>query len=118
MGGTAQNDPRPGGQYRLEISDKRVASGSYVEVSPHERVVFTWGWEKGVSPVAPGTSTVTVTLTPDGNHTVVRLVHSDLPTEGAAEGHAKGWDHYLARLVVAATGGDPGADRWAETADN
>jgi len=38
---------------------------------------------------------VTVTLTPDGNHTVVKLVHSDLPSEGAAAAHGDGWDHYI-----------------------
>jgi hypothetical protein len=40
---------------------------------------------------------------------VVRLVHRELPDE-AVEAHDTGWPHYLARLGVAATGGDPGPD--------
>jgi len=39
-------------------------------------------------------------------------VHRDLPSTKAAESHGHGWDHYLARLKVAAGGGDPGEDPW------
>jgi hypothetical protein len=39
-------------------------------------------------------------------------VHRDLPDNEATASHAHGWDHYLARLVVAARGGDPGTDPW------
>lgn len=113
MGRTVDLDARPGGAHRIEVTGERVAAGEYVEVSPPERVVFTWGWETQDSPVRPGSSTVTVTLTPDGNHTVVKLVHSDLPGDGAAAGHGEGWDHYLPRLAIAATGGDAGPDPWA-----
>ena len=56
-----------------------------------------------------------VTLVPDGDHTIVRLVHSRLPSD-SANGHAAGWDHYLPRLVLAAAGGDPGADPWVQDA--
>jgi uncharacterized protein YndB with AHSA1/START domain len=113
MGTSAELDARPGGAHRVEVTEERVATGEYLEVSPPDRVVFTWGWETEASPVRPGTSTVTVTLTPDGNHTIVKLVHSDLPSDGAAVAHGDGWDQYLARLRVAAAGGDPGPDRWA-----
>ena len=37
-----------------------------------------------------------------------------LPGAEAAGSHAHGWDHYLARLVVAGGGGDPGEDRGPE----
>jgi uncharacterized protein YndB with AHSA1/START domain len=100
----------PGGLYRVDIQDGRVARGEYLEVSPPERVVFTWGWEGGASPVGPGSTTVSVTLVPDGADTIVRLVHGDLPDQAAADGHAAGWEHYLTRLQVAAEGGDPGPD--------
>lgn len=116
MGTSADVDPKPGGLYRVEIDGSHVARGEFVEVSPPDRVVFTWGWESGDSPVRPGSSTVEVTLTPDGDHTIVRLVHSDLPSSESAGAHATGWDHYLERLEIAGGGGDPGPDTWAERA--
>lgn len=45
MGGRVELDPRSGGVYRVEINTRDIARGEYVEVVPHRRVVFTWGWE-------------------------------------------------------------------------
>jgi uncharacterized protein YndB with AHSA1/START domain len=117
MGVSAEADPRPGGIYRVDVdAGGHVARGEFVEVSPPNRVVFTWGWESEDRVVPAGSSTVEVTLTPDGDHTIVRLVHSNLPSEESAGGHATGWDHYLPRLEVAAAGGDPGPDPWVQGA--
>ncbi len=106
-------EPYPGGVYRVEISGRDVVRGQYVEVEPPRRVVFTWGWEGTDQAVPPGSSTVEITLVPDGDHTIVRLTHRDLPVEARGL-HAQGWDHYLSRLVVAAEGGDPGPDPWTD----
>jgi len=78
-------------------------------VSPPHKVTYTWGWEDDGNPVPPGSSTVEITLTADGDDTIVRLVHRGLPLE-AVEPHAAGWRHYLARLATAGAGGDPGPD--------
>jgi uncharacterized protein YndB with AHSA1/START domain len=105
MGTTADLEPRPGGTFRVDYRGKDVASGTYLEVDPPRRVVFTWGWEMPDDPVPPGASTVEVTLSPtdDGGGTLVRLVHRDLPAE-AVDGHAEGWDFFLPTLAnVAAT---------------
>ncbi|HWM64209.1 MAG TPA: SRPBCC family protein [Solirubrobacterales bacterium] len=110
MGSSAEVEPSPGGIFRVEVSGSYVARGEYVEVSPPDHVVFTWGWESEDSPVRPGSSTVEVTLRPDGEETLVRLVHRDLPSEDSAGAHGRGWDHYLDRLRVAGAGGDPGPD--------
>lgn len=109
QGQAATLDPRPGGIYRVELSPEMVARGEYVELDPPHRLVFTWGWEGGGS-VAPGASTVEITLTPDGDGTHLRLVHSGLPTPESIEAHGKGWDDYIPRLAIAAAGGDPGPD--------
>jgi uncharacterized protein YndB with AHSA1/START domain len=111
----AMLDPRPGGLYRVNVTGTHVASGEYLEVSPNERVVFTWGWEGEGNPVPPGASTVEITLVPDGASTIVRLRHHGLPG-GPEDRHAEGWEHYLARLAVAAAGGDAGPDPWMESA--
>ena len=111
-GGSATLDPRPGGIYRVDINGRDVARGEYVEVVPHSRVVFTWGWEGEGSPLPPGASTVEVSLIPDGDGTIVRLRHLGLAAD-QRDAHAEGWAHYMPRLAVAASGGDPGADPWA-----
>ena len=107
-------DPRPGGLYRVNVNGRDVASGKYVEVTPNSKVVFTWGWEGKDQEVPPGASTVEVTLTPDGDGTVVRLRHYGLEGE-QRERHAQGWAHYLSRLSIAATGGEPGPDPMVES---
>ena len=109
-GVSAELDPRPGGIYRVDVTRGDVARGEYVEVTPYTRVVFTWGWEGENSPLLPGSSTVEVTLIPDGDGTIVRLRHSGLPSVEQRASHAQGWEHFLSRLQVAAAGGDPGPD--------
>jgi uncharacterized protein YndB with AHSA1/START domain len=111
MGISAEADPKPGGIYRVNVTGNDIASGSFVEISPFTKVVFTWGWESEDTLVTPGTSTVEITLTEDGGAIVVRLRHSGLP-ELDRESHGMGWDHYLERLTAAATGNDPGSDPW------
>jgi uncharacterized protein YndB with AHSA1/START domain len=105
-------EPEPGGLYRVVVNDRNTVRGRFVEVDPPTRVVFTWGMEGEDAMVAPGSSTVEVTLSADGDGTLVRLVHRDLPRAARAD-HERGWEHFLARLRVAAAGGDPGADPWA-----
>jgi len=55
----------------------------------------------------PGTTTVEFVLTPDGDGTLVRLTHRGLPPEDVPI-HRAGWDVFVPRLVLVATGGDPG----------
>ena len=109
MGVKIDIDPRPGGRYRVEVNGDDAAVGEYVEVVPYERIVWTWGWV-GDERVPPGSTTVEVTLVPDGDATVVRLRHSGLPGVEDEDRHREGWGHYIARLGVAAAGGDPGPD--------
>ena len=112
----AELDPRPGGIYRVNVTGRDVALGEYVELVPDERVVFTWGWE-GNDGVPPGSTTIEITLTPDGDATIVRLRHYDLPTDEAAASHTEGWKHYLERLAIAGAGDDAGHDPYTDTPD-
>ena len=107
----ADLDPTPGGIYRCEVIPGHTARGEFVELDPPHRLVFTWGWENE-SAVPPGTSTIEVELTPEGDGTRLHFVHRDLPGAQSVESHAHGWDHYLPRLEIAAEGGDPGEDPW------
>ena len=75
--------------------------------------MLTWGWEQEPLEVPPQSTAVEVSFTPDGDGTLVRLTHCRLPDRAVAF-HRAGWEHYLARLAVAATGEDPGADPFAD----
>jgi uncharacterized protein YndB with AHSA1/START domain len=115
MGQAVDFDARPGGAYRMEVIPGHTASGEFVELDRPHRLVHTWGWEPGAdgpNPVPPGSTTVEIELVPEGEGTLLRFTHRDLPSAEAAESHGHGWDHYLERLEVAAAGGDPGPDPW------
>ena len=115
MGQQATFDARPGGIYRCEVIPGHTAVGEFVELDPPRRLVFSWGWEPSEeddSRLAPGSSTIEIELKPDGDGTLLRFLHRDLPSVAAAESHSVGWDHYLPRLVTAAGGENPGPDPW------
>jgi len=114
QGVDAELDPRPGGLFRVHMTGRThvFARGEFVEVQPPERLVFTWGWEKltglpeEMETVPPGSSTVEITLTPDGDGTILRLRHNGLPSALASGFHTDGWTMSFERLVVLAEGGD------------
>jgi uncharacterized protein YndB with AHSA1/START domain len=115
MGRSASLDPRPGGEYRVDVISGNVAAGKFVEVDPPHRLVWTWGWEPGSpSPVPSGASTIEVELVPEGDGTRLLFSHSGLPDAEATQKHAHGWDHYLERLAIVARGDDPGRDTWLD----
>jgi uncharacterized protein YndB with AHSA1/START domain len=107
-------DPRPGGLFLANVTGSDVARGTYEDVTPNSRIVFTFGWENGEI-VPPGTTRVEVDLAAKERGTLLTFVHSGLP-EPAVAGHTEGWTHYLGRLAIAATGGDPGPDSHAKAA--
>ena len=109
MGVSHELDPQPGGIYRVDVMNGHVTKGEFREVSPNDRLVYTFGWEGAETSVPPGSSVVTIILTPEATGTKVNLVHSGLPV-AALEGHKKGWLHYCGRLSEAASGRDPGPD--------
>ena len=97
-------DARPGGVFRISGPVGVSIEGTYLEVIPDRKVVFTWG---GVEGVKPGQSTVEFLLESDGDGTLVRLHHYRLP-QGAIESHRRGWiESGLAKLRDAAEGRKP-----------
>jgi len=109
-GTAAELDAAPGGTYRVVLGGgQHPSAGEYIEVVPLEKVVFTFGWEGDGHPIPPGSTTVEISLHPEGDKTLVRLVHRGLPDDAVAE-HAGGWAHYLERLAIRAAGGDPGPE--------
>ena len=109
MGTVAEIDPRPGGAYRVLVGGQHQSAGEYLEVVPMEKVVFTFGWEQEGHPIPPGSTTIEISLHPEGDKTRVQLVHRGLPDDAVSD-HGNGWAHYLGRLAVVATGGSAGTD--------
>jgi uncharacterized protein YndB with AHSA1/START domain len=108
QGIAAELHPRPGGSFLLSMANGLQASDRFLELVPHERVVFTWGWIDHPG-LPPGSSTVEIVLAPVAEGTSLRLTHSGLPSDEIPV-HALGWGHYLPRLVLVAEGGDAGPD--------
>jgi uncharacterized protein YndB with AHSA1/START domain len=109
MGRRARLEPRPGGEFSLDVYRINVR-GRYLVVDRPKRLLITWGHE-GSELLPPGTSTVEVTFTPDASGTIVEIVHRDLPGPEVAN-HEMGWRHFLERLTRAGAGQDPGPDPW------
>lgn len=101
LGVRAAADPRPGGEFRVELSDLDAAAGAYVAVDPPGGVVFTWGQEGGTGALAPGATQVAVSLIPRRDGAAIRLEHTGLPAELRAA-HLASWAHHLGGLAAAA----------------
>jgi uncharacterized protein YndB with AHSA1/START domain len=109
MGTEANVDPHPGGIYLVNVAGKNVARGSFTEVIPVHRLAYSFGWEEREN-VPPGSTLIEIDLLDRDGGTLLRMAHSGLPSAQECADHDKGWAHYLGRLEVAATGGNPGPD--------
>lgn len=94
----AEVDLRVGGSYRFAMKppdgDPSVAFGTYREISPPERLVYTWRWEGGEM----DDTLVTVEFHDLGGSTEVVLVHEMFPAAEVRDRHAEGWAGCLAHL--------------------
>jgi uncharacterized protein YndB with AHSA1/START domain len=118
QGREVELDPRPGGIYRVNVNRRAWIRGEYVLVEPPHRLVIAWGYESeirtppGLDRTPPGSTTLEITLTPDGDEaTIVRLRHSRVPPGDASSTTRWAWEKlYLDRLAAAAEGRNPGYD--------
>jgi uncharacterized protein YndB with AHSA1/START domain len=97
----AEVDLRTGGRYRFTMrglpdGEPYFLLGTFREVLPPERLVYTWTWEGTSMEVKD--SLVTVLFHDRGGSTEVVVTHELLPSEAARERHTKGWTGCLDRL--------------------
>jgi len=93
-------DVKTGGRYVMEVTDTATGEvylgrGVYRDVTPPQKLVFTWGWQKRqkdgtLSPLESETQ-VTVEFWERGGSTEVLLTHEFIPTEKAAKSTEEGW---------------------------
>ena len=113
MGRNVEADARPGGLLRVDYNGFDIMCGSFVELVPHTRIVWAWGWESlSLEQTQPGQSRVEITLEPANGGTLLRLRHTGL---GGHElgAHGAGWDQFVTQLTAIAAGGSigrPGMD--------
>jgi uncharacterized protein YndB with AHSA1/START domain len=93
----ARIDLRVGGRYHVTMivpGDQHDVMGVYREIVPNEKLVFTWHWKT----TPERESLVTVTLKPDGDGTLLTLLHEMFFDEDARDRHNKGWIGTLDKL--------------------
>jgi uncharacterized protein YndB with AHSA1/START domain len=95
-------DARPGGLMLIRYPGGNEASGEVVEVSPPERIVFTYGYASGTPAIPPGSSRVTIRLEPHADGTLVRLSH-ELSDPALRDEHVQGWRYQLSLFANVVT---------------
>ena len=94
----AEIDPRVDGAYRVVMiednGERHEVSGRYLEVAENEKLVFSWSWVTTPERV----SRVTVTFKPDGDGTILTLLHEKLFDDQAVRGHTHGWTGSMDKL--------------------
>ena len=103
FGTSAYLTREPGGDFIVNTDEMQVR-GQYIAVDPPHRLIFTWG-VVGSDELPAGSTTVEITLTAEGDGTLVQLLHRDVPST-RREDHAAGWVACLDRLSHVA-GRDP-----------
>jgi uncharacterized protein YndB with AHSA1/START domain len=95
---SAEIDARVGGRYRIVLlgtdGELHQVSGTYREVVENERLVFDWAWISTPERV----SRVTVTFKPDGDVTILTLLHEQFFDTDAATRHTRGWTGSMDKL--------------------
>ena len=92
---TVEIDARPGGRYRYtmvrdDTGESFPTGGTYLEVDPPRRLVFTWADPDADPDEAP---IATVEIEPDGDGAVLRFTLTRFAADGA--GIRSGWDEAL-----------------------
>ena len=100
-------DVRTGGKYRLKVrrhdGEYWTTVGTYREVKPPERLVFTWQFEKDGSgeefgEVEPPEMLVTVEFKAHGKQTEITLTHEKFASVESRDRHQEGWNRCLDSL--------------------
>jgi uncharacterized protein YndB with AHSA1/START domain len=93
-GAGSRIDARPGGEMLIVYPGGSTAQGTVELVEPVERIVFTYGYDRPNTPIPPGGSKVTITLTEVRGGTRVVLRH-DVATEAIRNEHVAGWRYQM-----------------------
>lgn len=92
-------DVRVGGGFSIVMEsgdgEQHCVGGTYLEVKPPHRLVFTWAWQS----TPQRQSLVTVELSAADGGTLLALTHEQLADRAASDSHASGWQSSLVKLA-------------------
>ncbi len=95
----AEVDLRIGGKYRITMrkdpdGDLKSHYGTFQEIRPSERLVFTWNYDHRDI----GNTLVTIDFRDLGDQTEIVLTHERFPSPEVRDQHSIGWNGCLDRL--------------------
>ena len=94
----AETDVRVGGRYTIvfhtEDGEEHYVSGAYREVVPNQKLQFTWAWRS----TPERESLVTILVKPEGNGSILTLIHEQFFDEPARDRHQQAWSGCLDKL--------------------
>jgi uncharacterized protein YndB with AHSA1/START domain len=93
----AKTDLRVGGHYHITMhvpGDQHDVFGVYREIVPNQKLIFTWAWKT----TPERESLVTVTFKPDGDGTMMTLLHEQFFDDETRERHNTGWTGAIDKL--------------------
>lgn len=101
LGKVHQHDAKVGGSYRMSFTNfgtgkSHSFGGTYVELTPHERIRYT---DKFEDPNMPGEMQVTITLRKVACGTELNILQEGLPAMIPVEFCYLGWQESLAQLA-------------------
>jgi uncharacterized protein YndB with AHSA1/START domain len=105
----ASVDFRVGGAWEIVMvsdadpDDRHVAFGTYLEITPPERIVQEHQWRRPDGGASPRT-VVTVAFEDAGDHTRLTLTQTGFASADARDGHGEGWTSTLDRLAALVEG--------------
>jgi uncharacterized protein YndB with AHSA1/START domain len=104
----ASMDLRVGGKFRIQMKSPDgeffTAVGVFQEVTPPERLVYTWDWEKDGSgeefgEVEGKPTLLTVEFLKRGDRTEMVLMHSRFASVESRDSHGRGWGRIMDSLA-------------------
>lgn len=93
----AESDLRVGGAYSIAMhmpGDRHDVMGVYREIVPNQKLVYTWAWKS----TPERDLLVTVTFKPDGEGTMLTLLHEHFFDADARDRHQHGWAGAIDKL--------------------
>jgi uncharacterized protein YndB with AHSA1/START domain len=110
-------DARPGGRVVIRYPNAVEAWGEVIDVTPPERITFTYGYASG-TPIPAGGSRVTIRLDAEGTRTRLHLTHQ-FADAAVRDGHIQGWRYQLSLFANAVANevyahADRAVDAWFE----
>jgi uncharacterized protein YndB with AHSA1/START domain len=99
---SAKTDPRVGGEYRIAMrhpdGEVFVVEGTYRELKPYERIVFTWQWEEDNGEFGPQ-HIVALDFAKTAGGCELTLTQTGFASDESREKHTGGWNRCFDGLV-------------------